>query len=122
MKFQLKGIKLDVDVKDGQAAVLKVTSGRAYGHVAQTGKYHHITPTNLVITSSLNDTLQLQFNSGSTWSCTMHFQPKDPGLQMSELLQCVTPKARNQDQIKVSVQDSSAKKQPSPQSDLLTIV
>jgi len=122
MKFRLAGISLDVDVKDGHAIVNKVRPGRSYGHVVQTTKYHHLVPTNLTITSNLNDTVQLQFNSGSTWIFAKQFQPKDPGTQKNEPLQCITPRARSQDQIVVSVQDSSATKQPNPQSDLLTIL
>lgn len=122
MRFFLSGIALDVDVKDGVTTVRQVVTGRGYGHVAQTTPYHHMVPTTLTVTSSLADTVQLQFKSGVTWSCSMHFHPKASGMQMNELLQCATSKSRNKDKITVSVHDASAKTQPSPQSDWITIV
>jgi hypothetical protein len=122
MTFSLAGITLDIDVKDGVKPVRKVTLGKGYGHVAKTTPYHHIVPTTLTVTSSLPDTVQLQFKSGASWSCVMHFQPNAPLNQTQELLQCATSKSRSQDKITVSVHDSSAKKQPSPQADVITIV
>lgn len=117
----LAGITLDVDVKDGSKTVSRVKPGLGYGHVAQTTKYHHVVPTTITVTSKLDDTVQLQFNSGVTWSCTMHFTPKGSGMQMNELLQCNSSKSKTQDKITVSVHDSSAKKQPPPQADWITI-
>ncbi len=122
MKFILSGISLEIDVKDGQATVQSVAPGRGYGHVAQTSKYHQFVPTALTVASSLDDTVQLQFKSGQTWSCTMHFQPKDAGMQKNELLQCAKSRSKNRDRITVSVHDSSAKKQPNPQLDWITIL
>jgi hypothetical protein len=122
MRFSLAGIAVDVVVKDGLKTVSKVSPGLGYGHVAQTTAYHHMLPTTLTVTSSLADTVQLQFKSGVSWSCVMHFLPKGSGVQKQELLQCAASKARKQDKITVSVHDSTAKTQPSSQADVITII
>ena len=121
MKFRLFGITLDAEVKDQQATVHQVIPGSNYGHLVKTTKYMHLIPTDLVVTSTLDDTNQLQFKSGSAWTCTMHFQPKDAGANALELLQCGKPRVRSQDKITVSVVDKSSTKQVTPQSEWLAI-
>lgn len=121
MKFRLFGITLDAEVKDQQATVHRVIPGSSYGHVVKTTRYMHLIPTDLVVTSTLDDTSQLQFNSGSAWTCTMHFQPKDAGANALELLQCGKSRIRNRDKITVSVHDKSATKQANPQLEWLAI-
>jgi hypothetical protein len=124
MKFPLPGMDLTAEVRDDQRPVHRVFRGRGYGHVLRTTEYYGMVNTVLTVSSSLQDTQQLEFKSGAAWTWQLPLEPDDPVVVTRELLACSKKSVRPQDEITVFVHDASAVEQPTPnpQKELLTIL
>jgi hypothetical protein len=124
MKFPLSGMNLTAEVRDDQRPVLEVSRGRGYGHVLKTTEYWGMQNTVLTVSSSLQDTQQLEFKSGAAWTWQLPLEPDDPIVETRELLVCSQKQVRPQDKITVFVHDATAVEQPTPnpQMELLTIL
>src|SRR5882757_10020966 len=124
MKFGLPGMDLTAEVRDDQRPVHRVSRGCGYGHVLRTSEYHGMVSTVLTVSSSLQDTQQLEFKSGAAWTWQLPLEPDDSIVETRELLACSANQVRPQDEIRVFVHDASAKEQPTPnpQKELLTIL
>jgi hypothetical protein len=109
LKFDMKGYRLQIGViDDRRRAVRGLAVGKMYGHVASTTKYYHLKPTDVLVTSTLIDTNQLNFSGTSTWTCSIHLDVDDDPKQEQGPLECRVRKIRTADTIVEEVNDLSA--------------